>query len=80
MTVTRPLARGERRGSPLTGSINHDGPMALADWFLSPAERENPHARIDAVRGNATGWSVGNDVRPIVHGAPYFAELAERVG
>ena len=53
--------------------------MALADWFLSPAERENPHAAIDAVRGNAVGWTVGNDVRPIVHGAPYFAELAERI-
>lgn len=53
--------------------------MALADWFLTPAERENPHASIDAVRGNATGWTAGNDVRPIVHGAPYFAELADRI-
>ncbi|MCA1781124.1 MAG: phospholipase D family protein [Dermatophilaceae bacterium] len=53
--------------------------MALADWFLSPAERQNPHAIIDAVRGNQTAWTVGNDVRPIVHGAPYFAELAERI-
>ena len=53
--------------------------MPLADWFLSPAERENPHAAIDAIRGNAVGWTVGNEVRPIVHGAPYFAELAERI-
>lgn len=53
--------------------------MALADWFLRPTERENPHAVIDAVRGNATGWTVGNRVRPLVHGAPYFAELAESI-
>jgi phosphatidylserine/phosphatidylglycerophosphate/cardiolipin synthase-like enzyme len=55
-------------------------PMTLADWFLSPEERENPHAIIDAVREGRTAWSTGNEARPIVHGAPYFAELAERIG
>jgi phosphatidylserine/phosphatidylglycerophosphate/cardiolipin synthase-like enzyme len=54
--------------------------MGLADWYLSPSERENPHSVIDAVRDEATAWTTGNDVRPIVHGAPYFAELAERIG
>ena len=53
--------------------------MGLADWFLSPAERENPHTVIDAVRGGETAWTTGNAVRPLVHGAPYFAELAERI-
>jgi phosphatidylserine/phosphatidylglycerophosphate/cardiolipin synthase-like enzyme len=53
--------------------------MSLADWFLTSDERENPHASIDAVRGGRTAWTVGNEVRPIVHGAPYFAELAERI-
>lgn len=53
--------------------------MALADWFLSVAERGNPHTRIDAVR-EGRAWSTGNAVRPIVHGADYFAELARRIG
>jgi phosphatidylserine/phosphatidylglycerophosphate/cardiolipin synthase-like enzyme len=54
--------------------------MGLADWYLSPTERENPHTTIDAIREGRTAWSTGNEVRPIVHGAPYFAELAERIG
>lgn len=54
--------------------------MALAEWFLSPAERENPHTVIDAVRGGERAWSTGNHVRPLIHGQPYFAELAERIG
>ena len=53
--------------------------MALAHWFLSHEERANPHTRIDAVRGDEQAWSTGNRVRPIVHGATYFAELAERI-
>ncbi|MDO5501782.1 MAG: phospholipase, partial [Actinomycetia bacterium] len=56
-----------------------DVAMTLADWFLSPQERENPHTVIDAVREGERAWSEGNSVRPIVHGAPYFAELAERI-
>jgi phosphatidylserine/phosphatidylglycerophosphate/cardiolipin synthase-like enzyme len=53
--------------------------MALADFYLSPEERENPWTRIDAIRDGARAWSIGNHVRPIVHGAEYFAELAEGV-
>ena len=53
--------------------------MSLTDWFLSPQERENPHTAIDAVREGERAWSDGNHVRPLVHGAPYFAELAERI-
>lgn len=53
--------------------------MPLADWYISPEERENPHTVIDAVRGAERAWSAGNRVRPIVHGKPYFAELAERI-
>ena len=53
--------------------------MSLADWFLSPTERQNPHASIDAVRDGQRAWSEGNLVRPIVHGGPYFAELATRI-
>ncbi|MEO5608946.1 MAG: phospholipase D family protein [Ornithinibacter sp.] len=51
-----------------------------ADLFLRPAERDNPHTRIDAHHPEGTAWSVGNTVRALVHGGPYFAELHERVG
>jgi len=53
--------------------------MSLAQWFLSHEERANPHTRIDAVRGDDQAWSTGNSVRPIVHGATYFADLADRI-
>ncbi|HEX6916611.1 MAG TPA: phospholipase, partial [Phycicoccus sp.] len=52
----------------------------LSDLFLLPAERENPHTRVDEHHGDGIAWSVGNTVRPLVHGRPYFAELAERIG
>ena len=48
-------------------------------WFLTNQERENPHTRIDDVRGDGTAWSSGNTVRAIVHGRPYFEELHERI-
>jgi len=50
-----------------------------ADLFLRPEERENPHTIIDAHHPEGIAWSTGNTVRPLVHGAPYFAELYERV-
>ena len=52
----------------------------LPDLFLLPVERENPHTRVDAHHPDGVAWSLGNHVRPIVHGRPYFAELHERVG
>lgn len=52
--------------------------MALADWFLTPEERNNPHSRIDAIHPEV-GWTVGNVVTPLIHGRPYFAELHARV-
>ena len=51
----------------------------LDDRFLLPDERGNPDTRIDAHHAPGVAWSTGNHVRPIVHGAPYFAELHERV-
>ncbi|WP_377640087.1 phospholipase D family protein [Oryzobacter terrae] len=51
----------------------------LSDLFLLPEERENPDTSIDAHHPDGTAWSVGNHVRPLVHGAPYMAELHERV-
>lgn len=52
----------------------------LDDLFLRPDERQNPATRIDDRHPEGVAWSTGNHVRPIVHGAPYFAELHERVG
>ncbi len=51
----------------------------LDDLFLLPQERGNPHTRLDARHPPGVAWSTGNQVRPIVHGAPYFAELHERI-
>jgi phosphatidylserine/phosphatidylglycerophosphate/cardiolipin synthase-like enzyme len=42
--------------------------MRIEDWFLTTEERGNPASRLGA-------WSTGNDVRPLIHGATYFAEL-----
>ncbi|MEV0160916.1 phospholipase D family protein [Nonomuraea fuscirosea] len=50
--------------------------MRIQDWFLTGDERGNPATRLDP-------WTEGNDVRPLVHGATYFAELRahlERLG
>ncbi|MDR8408179.1 phospholipase D-like domain-containing protein [Nonomuraea sp. 3-1Str] len=42
--------------------------MDFADWFLTQDERDNPATRLGA-------WTTGNLVRPLIHGATYFAEL-----
>ncbi|QKE83576.1 phospholipase D family protein [Arthrobacter sp. NEB 688] len=51
----------------------------LSDVFLLPQERGNPHTRVDARHPDDVAWSTGNHVRPIAHGAAYFAELHERI-
>jgi len=51
----------------------------LPDLFLLPDERENAQTTVDAHHPDGVAWSLGNHVRPIVHGRPYFAELHERV-
>ncbi|MGH3497431.1 MAG: phospholipase D family protein [Nocardioidaceae bacterium] len=50
---------------------------APSRWFLSPAERDNPATTIDGPGGQ--GWSDGNLVRPLVHGATYFRRLHEEL-
>ncbi len=47
----------------------------LSDLFLLPEERANPHTRVDDRHPPGVAWSTGNTVRPLVHGATYFAEL-----
>jgi phosphatidylserine/phosphatidylglycerophosphate/cardiolipin synthase-like enzyme len=44
-------------------------------WFLSAAERGNDATRIDRRRGDGNGWTEGNAVTPLIHGADYFARL-----
>lgn len=57
---------------------DNDGDRGGVDWLLTVAERGNEHTRIDdAHEGKA--WSDGNRVRPLIHGATYFAELYERI-
>ncbi len=43
--------------------------MEISDWFLTGPERGNDATRLRA-------WTTGNAVRPLVHGATYFPELA----
>ena len=52
-------------------------PTDPGDWFLSAEERGNPHTEIDRRRGDGRAWTEGNRVRPLIHGAEYFARLAE---
>jgi phosphatidylserine/phosphatidylglycerophosphate/cardiolipin synthase-like enzyme len=52
---------------------------AIGDWFLSAAERGNPATVLDVGRPPGTAWSSGNTVRPLIHGAAYFAELVAGV-
>ena len=51
-----------------------------AGWFLSSAERGNPDTVLDSRHRGSRAWSVGNEVRPLVHGAVYFRELLAAVG
>jgi len=48
-----------------------------ASWFLTSVERGNRHTVLDADKPGATAWSLGNRATPLVHGATYFAELAQ---
>jgi phosphatidylserine/phosphatidylglycerophosphate/cardiolipin synthase-like enzyme len=51
----------------------------IDDWFLTSAERGNPATRLDSRHSNGMAWTAGNRVRPLIHGATYFAELATRI-
>ncbi len=52
---------------------------APVDWLLTQHERGNPQTRLDDDHPGDQAWSTGNLVRPLVHGATYFAELFERI-
>ena len=53
--------------------------MEPTDWLLTTSERANPRTRLDDVHPGEQAWSEGNLVRPLIHGATYFAELFERL-
>lgn len=50
-----------------------DNPAAR--WFLNREERGNPASDPHPGDGRSRSWSEGNLVRPLVHGAEYFARL-----
>jgi phosphatidylserine/phosphatidylglycerophosphate/cardiolipin synthase-like enzyme len=49
--------------------------VRLDEWFLTAQERGNPATRLDAAHPDGAAWTTGNDVRSLIHGATYFAEL-----
>jgi phosphatidylserine/phosphatidylglycerophosphate/cardiolipin synthase-like enzyme len=53
--------------------------VRLDDWFLSPEQRGNTSTQIDSRPGDRVAWTTGNVVRPLVHGATYFADLLAAV-
>ena len=48
-------------------------------WFLSRAERGNLATDVHAGGAGSPSWSEGNLVRPLIHGATYFARLHEEL-
>jgi phosphatidylserine/phosphatidylglycerophosphate/cardiolipin synthase-like enzyme len=48
-------------------------------WFLSGAERGNLATDVHAGGPGSPSWSEGNLVRPLIHGATYFARLHEEL-
>ncbi|MFP3460261.1 phospholipase D-like domain-containing protein [Arthrobacter globiformis] len=48
-------------------------------WFLSGEERGNAATDVHAGGAESPSWSEGNLVRPLVHGATYFARLLEEL-
>ena len=48
-------------------------------WFLSGAERGNTATGVHAGDAGSQSWSEGNLVRPLIHGATYFARLHEEL-
>jgi phosphatidylserine/phosphatidylglycerophosphate/cardiolipin synthase-like enzyme len=49
------------------------------EWLLTKTERANDQTVLDARHPGDAAWSPGNLVRPLIHGATYFAELHDRI-
>ena len=63
----------DRRSSGMLGRVRH------TDWLLTASERANAQTSLDDRHPGDEAWSEGNLVRPLIHGATYFAELYERL-
>ncbi len=61
------------------GDVNEPPTHDAAAWFLGKTERANAQTVLDDQHPGDQAWSEGNLVRPLVHGATYFAELFERI-
>ncbi|HZA30508.1 MAG TPA: phospholipase, partial [Propionibacteriaceae bacterium] len=61
-------------------SVGLQATMDPAEWLLTKSERGNAQTVLDARHVGEKAWSSGNFVRPLVHGATYFSELAQRIG
>ncbi|WP_394768228.1 phospholipase D family protein [Lacisediminihabitans sp.] len=48
-------------------------------WFLSRAERGNLATEVHSGGAGTLSWSEGNLVKPLIHGATYFARLYEEL-
>jgi phosphatidylserine/phosphatidylglycerophosphate/cardiolipin synthase-like enzyme len=53
--------------------------VTSTDWFLRAQERANAASVLDSRHQSGEAWTSGNDVRPLVHGASYFAALVRAV-
>ena len=51
----------------------------VEDWFLTAQERGNTVTQLDRRHADGRAWSDGNAVRPLVHGAVYFARLHDEL-
>ncbi len=51
----------------------------MSDWLLTAAGRGNPATGLDRRHPGGEAWTDGNRVRPLVHGAAYFAALTAAV-
>jgi phosphatidylserine/phosphatidylglycerophosphate/cardiolipin synthase-like enzyme len=51
------------------------GNVGLDEWFLTATERGNSITRLDSRHLDGAAWTTGNQVRLLLHGAAYFAEL-----
>src|SRR3954452_6274285 len=74
------LIRQGLRRTPAPRRMRHaDAMVDPAGWLLTKSERANPRTAVDDRHPGDRAWSEGNLVRPLVHGATYFAELYERI-
>jgi hypothetical protein len=71
-----PEPRTDEPGHPRLGAMPAP---ALTEWLWSKGERANPRTAHDDRYPGQQAWSLGNHVRPLVHGATYFAKRHERI-